>query len=79
MRFVIYGAGAIGGTIGGRLFESGHDVILIARGQHYSALASGGLSLSSPEDSITLPIPVVDHPRSVRFEPDDVTANASRH
>ena len=32
MRYVIYGAGAIGGTIGGRLFQHGHDVALIARG-----------------------------------------------
>ncbi|HZM30258.1 MAG TPA: 2-dehydropantoate 2-reductase N-terminal domain-containing protein [Acidimicrobiales bacterium] len=31
MRFLIYGAGAIGGGIGGRLFEAGHDVTLIAR------------------------------------------------
>ena len=33
MRFVIYGAGAIGGVVGGRLFEAGHDVTLIARGR----------------------------------------------
>ena len=31
MRFVIYGAGGIGGTIGGRLALSGHDVVLICR------------------------------------------------
>ena len=30
MRYVIYGAGAIGGTIGGRLFQHDHDVALIA-------------------------------------------------
>jgi 2-dehydropantoate 2-reductase len=72
MRFVIYGAGAIGGTIGGRLFETGHDVLLIARGLHYSALSAGGLTLSSPDSSVNLPIPVVDHPRAVRFRPDDV-------
>ena len=34
MRYVVYGAGAIGGTIGGRLFQHGHDVVLIARGAH---------------------------------------------
>jgi 2-dehydropantoate 2-reductase len=72
MRVVIYGAGAIGATIGGRLFEAGHDVLLVARGQHYSALATRGLELRSPDRTVTLPVPVVDHPRSVRFGPDDV-------
>ena len=32
MRFVIYGAGGIGGTIGARLFLAGYEVLLIARG-----------------------------------------------
>ena len=34
MRFVIYGAGGVGGTIGARLFQQGYDVQLIARGEH---------------------------------------------
>ena len=38
MRFIIYGAGAIGGVIGGRLAEHGHDVALIVRGAHYEAI-----------------------------------------
>ena len=29
MRFVVYGAGAIGGVVGGRLAQHGHDVLLI--------------------------------------------------
>ncbi|MCZ6853452.1 MAG: ketopantoate reductase family protein, partial [Gammaproteobacteria bacterium] len=40
MRFVIYGAGGVGGTIGARLFQSGYDVQLIARGAHGEVLAS---------------------------------------
>ncbi len=40
MRYVILGAGAIGCAIGGRLFEHGHDVVLVARGAHLAALAS---------------------------------------
>ena len=35
MRFVVYGAGAIGGVLGGRLHEAGHEVVLIARGAHF--------------------------------------------
>ena len=39
--FVVLGAGAIGGAVGGRLFQAGHDVTLVARGEHGRALASG--------------------------------------
>ena len=38
MRYIIIGAGAVGGTVGGRLAESGHEVVLVARGAHYEAL-----------------------------------------
>ncbi|MCO4830886.1 MAG: ketopantoate reductase family protein, partial [Gammaproteobacteria bacterium] len=34
MRMIIYGAGAIGGTLGSRLHLAGFDVLLIARGAH---------------------------------------------
>ncbi|MYE83629.1 MAG: ketopantoate reductase family protein, partial [Gammaproteobacteria bacterium] len=43
MRFIIYGAGGIGGTIGARLHLTGHDVLLIARGAHLDALRTDGL------------------------------------
>ena len=48
MRYIIIGAGAIGGTIGARLFESGHEVVLTARGAHYGALRDGGLRFATP-------------------------------
>ena len=38
MRVVVYGAGGIGGTIGARLDQQGVEVVLIARGEHLSAL-----------------------------------------
>ena len=45
MRFVVYGAGAIGGVVGGRLAQHGHDVVLIARGDHHDAIRDDGLRL----------------------------------
>ncbi|MGH9018308.1 MAG: ketopantoate reductase family protein, partial [Acidimicrobiales bacterium] len=39
MRTVVFGAGAIGGVLGARLFAGGHDVVLIARGPQYAAMA----------------------------------------
>ena len=57
MRFVILGAGAIGATIGGRLFEAGYDVLLVARGAHLEALQRNGLRLAMPDRVLTQRIP----------------------
>src|SRR5947208_10329237 len=62
MRFVIYGAGAIGGAIGGRLFQHGHDVLLIARGAHYEAMRDRGLRLVDGDADVTLAVAVADRP-----------------
>jgi 2-dehydropantoate 2-reductase len=72
LRYIIYGAGAVGGTIGGRLFQHGHDVILIARGEHLAAIRDRGLRLQSPAEDIVLPVPAVGHPSEVHFEDEDV-------
>jgi len=72
MRFVVYGAGAVGGTIGARLFQAGHSVLLIARGPHREAIEKSGLSFESPHESVQLPIPVVGAPAAIEFTPDDV-------
>jgi 2-dehydropantoate 2-reductase len=71
-RYIIIGAGAVGGTIGGRLFESGHDVVLVARGAHYQALRDKGLRLITPDADRTLPIPAIDRPEALELRPDDV-------
>ncbi len=60
MRFTIFGAGAIGGVIGVRLFETGHDVQLVARGSHAAAIAADGLTVRSPDGDVTARLPVVD-------------------
>ena len=78
MRFVIIGAGAIGGVVGARLYESGCDVALIARGAHHDAIASRGLTLETPEQRITLAIPVAPSPDAVNFTADDVVLLATK-
>ncbi len=73
MRFVVYGAGAVGGVVGGRLAQAGHDVVLIARGDHHDAIRDEGLRLVTADaEPITLSIPVVSHPAGVDFRDDDV-------
>jgi 2-dehydropantoate 2-reductase len=75
---VIYGAGAIGGTIGARLFQAGHDVALVARGEHLDALQRKGLTLRSPEEDVTLPIPAVESPEAAGLSPGDVVLLAMK-
>lgn len=73
VRYVIIGAGAVGGVVGGRLAEAGHEVVLVARGAHHDALRDHGLRLRVPEGELTLPIPVVDGPDALgELRPDDV-------
>jgi 2-dehydropantoate 2-reductase len=78
MRYVVYGAGAIGGIIGARLHQRGHDVTLIARGEHLTAIQRDGLTLRTPEEAINVRVPAVGHPRDVTFARDDVVFMAMK-
>ncbi len=78
MRFVIFGAGAIGGVVGARLHESGSEVVLIARGANHDAIAAHGLTLETPEQRVTLAIPVAPSPSAVSFAADDVVLLATK-
>ncbi len=78
MRFVIIGAGAIGGVVGARLFEAGREVVLIARGAHHDAIAAHGLTLETPQRRVTLPIVVAGSPAAVSFSADDVVLLATK-
>jgi 2-dehydropantoate 2-reductase len=73
MRYIVYGAGAIGGTIGACLHESGRDVVLIARGAHGRTIAEHGLRFGSPDGGWrVLRIPVVSQPSDFKFAAGDV-------
>src|ERR1700679_3285502 len=71
MRFVVFGAGAIGGLVGARLFQRDADVTLLARGAHAEALRSG-LVLEAPDEAVVLPIPVVTTAAEVIWTDDTV-------
>lgn len=45
MKVCIFGAGAVGGMIGGELARVGHEVTLIARGPHLAAIQANGLTV----------------------------------
>lgn len=76
MRLVVYGAGAVGGVVGGRLAEAGHDVVLIARGRHLEAIQTGGLRVLSPDRSVTLDLPAVASPSEIDWRGDEVVLMA---
>ena len=72
MRFVILGAGAVGGTIGARLADTGHDVALLARGRHAQAIREEGLRVAMPDRVITVRLPVSERPQDLDLTADDV-------
>jgi 2-dehydropantoate 2-reductase len=55
MDFLIWGAGAIGGTIGAYLARAGHEVTFVDRdAQHVEAINAEGLAISGPLDEFTV-------------------------
>jgi len=73
MRFVVCGAGAIGGVQGGQLAKAGFAVIFIDKiPEHVAAINAHGLQLKGVHGSHTLAIPAVMQARAVDFRPDDV-------
>jgi 2-dehydropantoate 2-reductase len=55
MRYVIMGAGGIGGFFGGKLANAGEDVWFVARGKHLQAMKEHGLHVNSTAGNFTLP------------------------
>ena len=53
MKICVVGAGAIGGLMGVRLAEAGHEVSLIARGPHLRAIQFDGLQLHAADGGVT--------------------------
>ncbi len=66
LRVAVMGAGAVGGYLGGLLARAGHDVTLIARGEHLRAIQSTGLEIISQSNgSFTVQVKATDSPREV--------------
>lgn len=72
MRIIIYGVGAIGGTLAVRLTQTGHEVIGIARGAQLEAIRQSGLRLRTPEGDHDARFATIIDPTEIDFRPDDV-------
>ena len=70
-RYIVYGAGGIGASLGAQLHRAGQDVVLIARGDQLAALREKGLEYATPEGRARLALPVVGHPDEVGFRVGD--------
>ena len=78
VRYIIIGAGAVGGTIGGCLALAGHEVVLTARGAHLDALRGHGLRLRTPSGTDTIQLPAISGPGEIGLRPDDVLVVATK-
>jgi len=78
VRYVVIGAGAVGGTIGARLHQAGHEVVLVARGEHLSTMQRDGLRLIAPDIDQRVAVPAVAGPDEVALRSDDVLVLATK-
>jgi 2-dehydropantoate 2-reductase len=62
MRICVFGAGAVGGYLAGYLAKGGHAVSVVARGTHLAAIRANGLTVETPDSSVTIPLPASDDP-----------------
>ena len=61
LRYMIIGAGGVGGPVGAYLSKSGADTTLIARGKHLAVLQEYGLTLVSGENEReSIPVKAID-------------------
>ena len=59
MRFLVLGAGAIGGYFGGKLHNAGADVTFLVRPKRAAQLAARGLVLKTQTEEINAPVKTV--------------------
>lgn len=82
MRIVVFGAGAVGGVIGGRLHQHadrhGHEITLVARGTHLAAMQRHGLTIHDPTGADTLDVWAVGSIADVPLTNGDVVVLAMK-
>jgi 2-dehydropantoate 2-reductase len=79
MRFLVWGAGAIGGTLGAHLAHAGHDVTLVDNvREHVDAIERDGLRITGPIAELTVRVPAFT-PESVRGEWDTIVLATKAH
>ena len=70
MKYIVFGAGAIGGVLAAGMHAAGDDVVVIARGAHLDAIRADGLRVDTPDGSTVVPVRAVGHPRELELTND---------
>jgi 2-dehydropantoate 2-reductase len=78
VKFVVYGAGAVGGVLAAGLHAAGDDVVCIARGAHLDAIQADGLRVDTPDGSTVVSVQVVGHPREIEWTSEHVVLLAMK-
>lgn len=74
----MYGAGAIGGSLGALLLAAGERVALIARGRHLEAMRGNGLLLKRPEGEQRFEVDAFGSPQEVDWRDGDIVVLAMK-
>ncbi|MEE6178265.1 ketopantoate reductase family protein [Mycobacterium sp. 050134] len=77
-RYVIIGAGAIGGTVGAVLARAGSPVVMVARGRHAEVLAGAGITVRTPDGTFRVPVTAASGPGELRLTESDVLVFATK-
>ena len=68
MKICVFGAGAVGGHIAGRLAAAGIEVSLIARGEQLAAIRDHGLRVETREDTLVYHPYATDRPADLGLQ-----------
>ncbi|PPR10201.1 MAG: hypothetical protein CFH41_01936 [Alphaproteobacteria bacterium MarineAlpha11_Bin1] len=78
MKFCVFGAGAVGGFVGGMIARTNVEVSLIARGEHLSTIKANGLKVITSEEQFVIDVPATDTPRDLGVQ-DVIFLSAKAH
>ena len=70
MKIAVFGAGGVGGYLGGLLAQNYHNVTFIARGEHLEAIKTRGLQVKSVHGDFCI------QPTQATDDPGDVSGSA---
>lgn len=66
MRIAMLGAGGVGGYYGAKLTQGGHDVTLLARGEHLEAIRKNGIVIKDHDATFAVPVNATDRAEDLR-------------
>ena len=78
MKFCVFGAGAVGGFVGGMVARTGVEVSLVARGTHLSAIKANGLKVITSDSEFVVEVPATDAPEELGIQ-DVIFLSAKAH